>query len=727
MKPLFALVCAAAICLAVGTEHWTHNAPSDYEKASVKRLAVRSDGRLALAPKFTEMHDASLPYLWAVVEDSQGRVFAAGGGPEAGAKVFEVTPNAPAASRAKVLATFTEFQVQALALDKQDRLYAATSPDGKIYRIVNGKAEVFYEPKAKYIWALAFNQAGELFVATGDEGAIHKVSATGQGAVFYKAGQTHVRSIAVDQKQNLIAGTEPGGYIVSVSPAGQGFVVYQSPKREVTAVAAHPKGWIYAAAVGAKSALPAPQAPAGPAPSAAPVPAGAAGVAIAVQRAAPPPAAIPSMGTAVSGGSEVYRIEADGFTRKVWSHPTDFVYSIAFDAQGRTLLGTGNQGKVVRLDTELLSSVVVNASPTQVTALAAGKGGRVWAVTGNIGKLFAIGPEAEASGTLESAPLDAASFTYWGRVALQGAGLTGVKVETRSGNHDDPDKGWSAWAPVPASGRMASPAARFLQYRLTLTAPAQGAAPEVSEVNVARQEKNVAPVVEAIEATPPNYKFPPQSLTLTPNTNLTLPSLRGPRRPSPQPASMDAGSTTMNAAKGWRGVRWLASDENGDGLEAKVEIRGVNETTWKLLKEKTTERHASWDATGFADGQYVVRVTVTDGPDNTPQNALTATLESEPFTVDNTPPAIQALQAVRSGARINATWRAVDALHPIESAEYSVNGGEWTVVEPTTRLTDSPAHEYSLAIENAPAGEVTVAVRVKDTFDNQSAASVVVR
>ena len=183
----------------------------------------------------------------------------------------------------------------------------------------------------------------------------------------------------------------------------------------------------------------------------------------------------------------------------------------------------------------------------------------------------------------------------------------------------------------------------------------------------------------------------------------------------------------MNAAKGWRGARWLASDENGDGLEAKVEIRGVSETTWKMLKEKTTERHASWDATGFADGQYVVRVTVSDAPDNTPQNALTATLESEPFTVDNTPPAVQALQAVRNGARINATWRAVDALHPIESAEYSVNGGEWTVVEPTTRLTDSPSHEYSLAIENAPAGEVTVAVRVKDTIDNQSAASVVVR
>ena len=72
--------------------------------------------------------------------------------------------------------------IQAIAIDKQDRVYAATSPDGKVYRVdASGKAEVFYDPKTKYIWALAFAKNGDLFVATGDQGEIHRVTPGGRG------------------------------------------------------------------------------------------------------------------------------------------------------------------------------------------------------------------------------------------------------------------------------------------------------------------------------------------------------------------------------------------------------------------------------------------------------------------------------------------------------------------------------------------------------------------
>ena len=57
-------------------------------------------------------------------------------------------------------------------MDSKDRVYAATSPDGKVYRIsAAGKPEVFYDPKTKYIWALAFDGQGDLLVATGDPAA----------------------------------------------------------------------------------------------------------------------------------------------------------------------------------------------------------------------------------------------------------------------------------------------------------------------------------------------------------------------------------------------------------------------------------------------------------------------------------------------------------------------------------------------------------------------------
>ncbi len=126
-------------------------------------------------------------------------------------------------------------------LDSKDEVYAATDPDGKIYKIgADGKPKLFYDPHQKYIWAMAFNSKGDLFVATGDQGEIHRVTPSGTGSVFFKTEETHARSLAIDAKDNLIVGTEPSGLILRISPAGQGFVLYQSPKREITSIAVTP-------------------------------------------------------------------------------------------------------------------------------------------------------------------------------------------------------------------------------------------------------------------------------------------------------------------------------------------------------------------------------------------------------------------------------------------------------------------------------------------------------
>src|SRR5205814_5375100 len=98
------------------------------------------------------------------------------------------------------------------------------------------------------------DSAGNLFVATGDQGEIHRVPPDGKGKVFFKTEETHVRSMTIDGKGNLIAGTEPGGLVLRVSPAGEGFVLYQMAKKEVTAVAVAADGSIYASAVGTKQA-----------------------------------------------------------------------------------------------------------------------------------------------------------------------------------------------------------------------------------------------------------------------------------------------------------------------------------------------------------------------------------------------------------------------------------------------------------------------------------------
>ena len=62
----------------------------------------------------------------------------------------------------------------------------------------------------------------------------------------------------------------------------------------------------------------------------------------------------------------------------------------------------------------------------------------------------------------------------------------------------------------------------------------------------------------------------------------------------------------------------------------------------------------------------------------------------------------------------------------MEKAEYSVNGGEWKVVDPTTRIADSEEHDYRFQVDRGQ-GEVTIAVRVKDAYANEAAAKTVVK
>lgn len=705
------VACLSTLVLAVETRTWVQNDAADFEKGTLKGVSVSSDGRLRLAPAFEEVFDPSVALLWAGAIDSKGTLYTGG----AGGKLFSVDSQ----GKSKTVAEFNGGDVYAVAVNAKDEVFAAVAPEGKVYRVRDGKPEVFYETKAKYVWALAFGSGGQLFVATGDPGQVHRVGPDGKGSLLCDLEETHARSLALAKDGTIFVGTEPGGLVVRVTPKGEAFVLYQMPKREVTSLAVASDGTLYAAGVGTKAAAVTPSAPIPVQPV--PVPtasAGAPGQAAAATVRVPPPPTL-SAAPSVTGGSEIYRISPDGAPRRVWSHPQHLVYALALDRDGHVFVGTGNQGLVYRLDSETVYTRLQDAEPGQVTAFVPGTQGAVYVLTANVGKVYRIGPGIVKTGTIESDAFDAGSFSYWGRLRQEGQANGGsIEIETRSGNLDRPQKNWSPWTPLSA-GRVASPPARFLGWKATLTAAADGKSPELSLVETAWQPKNVAPVIDRIEVTPPNYKFPTSSLSVSSSNSITLPPIGQPRRASTTPISIGEGaSQTMNYDKGSIGVRWRSTDLNGDDLEAKVEIRGKGESEWKVLKSGLKDSKYAWDSTSWPDGEYRLRVSVTDAPDNYPGDALSAQIESEPFIIDNTPPTISALTARMEGSKIVLHFKATDAFSALSYAEYSVNGAEWKYVPPSTRLTDSLEHEYSVEFDKPSGTEFTIAVKVADERDN---------
>jgi len=135
--PCVLLGIAATSLLAEHTRRWRQSTYEEFQKGKAQGVAVRSDGHLELAPKFSLLADADASYLWSLKTDANGVLYAGGGSP---AKVFRFEGG----GKPKIVFESTDLLVQSIAFDGKGALYVATSPDGKVYKVsASGEKSVF--------------------------------------------------------------------------------------------------------------------------------------------------------------------------------------------------------------------------------------------------------------------------------------------------------------------------------------------------------------------------------------------------------------------------------------------------------------------------------------------------------------------------------------------------------------------------------------------------------
>ncbi len=745
---IFSILLLVSFVFAEGTRTWEQSKFEELVKGTTKGVAVRSTGGLELAPAFTALFTTPSTYIWSIAADREGNLYAASGSP---ARVYRITPD----GKSTVIFEPQELQVQALVVDKSGVIFAATNPDGKVYKIEHRatsaergsgdkkstakpapdsgwSSSVYFEPGTKYIWDLALDDSGNLYVATGDHGEIFRVTPKGDHSVFFKSDEAHIRVMAFDSKGNLIAGSDGSGLVYRVSPGGEGFVLYSAPKKEITALAIDKTGDIYAAGVGEKrSGTTAPGFPSTPisiptSPSVSSSgPQG--GIVITAAPTSTPPTSMsfPIPGAGAAGGSEIYRIALDGSPSRVWSSREDIVYALAFDQRGRLLAGTGNRGHVFAITGDDEFTDLLKASATQVTAFANAPQGGLYASTSNLGKVFLLSATPESEGSYESDVFDARNFSRWGRAEFRGSG--NVELFARSGNVDNPDRNWSPWEKIDLrrDGLVSVPPARFIQWKAVLRSG--DPAPRVESVTLNYLPKNVAPDFDDVTVQPGvRYQSLPK-----PAADLTAATGQQPHFDTPPPVTHDRDSI---------GVKWSVHDDNDDQMIYSVYYRGDGDTRWLLLKNNLTDKFYSFDASLLPDSVYTVKVVASDAPSHSPDQALTAEKESLRFEVDTTPPQIEDLTASVENGKIHVTFRAVDSFSNIKRAEYSVDAGEWQFIEPVGQLSDSKAESYDLRVTvplvkpaaatvTSAAGQLehVVVVRAYDRYDNMSSAKTVIR
>jgi len=719
------LICASAPVTYSGQPViWETSGRAELLKGDARGISISDTGVLMLAPRLTEIFNTEQAFVWSSTADAQGNVYLGTGHD---GKIYRIS----AEGRGSLLYDAAELDVTALAAARDGAIYAGTSPDGRVYRITSdGRAEVFFDPADKYIWSLAVLADGSLAVGTGDSGKLYRVRAAGakpESSLLIATNQTHVMSLAVTAQGDLIAGTDPGGLVLRISPEGKAFALFDAHLREIHALAPASDGSIYALALSDAASTGRQQL--SPAPPPQPVegtgtPTTSVTITAIDESGAPiqqPSQPVRSRTDTSTARSAVFRILPDGATDVVWSSPSITAFAIVPALQpGSVLIGTADKGRIYSVTNDGRDTLLLQSSEGQIASFLL-RGNQVYAASSNQGKLFRFGSDLIAEGSYESPVRDAKLTASWGRIWWRGSG--NVELQTRTGNGERPDATWSDWSTSyrdPEGTAISSPRARFIQWRATLRLAGSGRS-WMEDASLAYLARNVAPEVLAISSLPIGVGLQQiAQLQIDPNVESSGldPSLFGAAAQVPPRRIFQRGA---------RSFQWQAEDRNGDALEYAIYYRPLNETTFRLLKDKLRDNFYTIDGATLADGRYVIKIIASDVPDNPLGQALTGERLSEPVDIDNTPPALRVVAMPQTGGGNRVVFEVDDATGKIKRGDFSLDGAPWTPLFPDDGIADSGRERYSVELPALAPGEHTVSLRTFDGSGNVGTLSVTLR
>lgn len=691
---------------AVGTRTFDLDTYEKLSAGELKGTSVTSAGDVEAGWVSTRSTLQKGTSVWTALARPDGSVLI-GTGPDG--RVLKVD----AQGKETVVAETGALAVTSLVEGPGGKIYAATLPEGEIFVVdptkavgTNPSAPAAEKPKAwtklpsDHVWALVFDKKrNELFAATGPDGKIYRVDAAGKSQVFYSSEDGQVVSLAISPSGTLYAGTSGKGLLLAISAAGRAEVVQDFNGHEVRGI-----GFV------------APPAP--PAGAKAPAKAEATSdtvVCLVNEYANAPeapkkygvPTKQPSSGFAPSyaarGKGEVWKISglaADGTQGKperlLRDDSTTF-FSLAMPsapkAGGPTVyVGTAHDGKVLAIDDVHAVNVVAKAESRTIGAigLAAGEGKGTWFVGGDVAAFHQVtgvgGPEA----TWTSKVLDASLKARWGKLTWRMTGA--VELATRTGNTSAPDDSWSPWsAALAAPGKVTSPAGRFVQIRARWKG--DGAA-SVRGITLAFVTDNLRAILTDVSTAKPSSPPPSGGAGAVPPSGTEVP----------------AKNSTVK-------LTWKSDNPDGDSLRYRIWYRREDSPTWRPITkedEPIATSDFSWQTEALAEGWYRVRVEASDEMANPLGQALKHGLDSAPFVVDNTPPAIAPI-ALAQG-RLQAT--VTDGVGPIVRLEVQIDGkGPWRPVTSADGILDEASEKLDVAL--GLTGSHVVALRAFDQAGNQ--------
>lgn len=234
---------------------------------------------------------------------------------------------------------------------KASKFQQAVISDGGVLRL-SKKIKSIIGLKATHIWDLEEDDRGNLYVATGGEGKIYRVTPKGKVSVAYTSSDSQILCLGRGENGTIYAGTGPSGTLVRIGPKGETKVVAKRLGSYVWSLAIDDKtGTVFA-------------------------------------------------GTGPKG--RVYEVSSTGLVSLFYETKQDHILSLARDAKGALYAGTDKGGLVYRINKEAKGFVVYSAPQSEIRSLVVAKDGVYAGTSAPVGRTSS-GSSYASSGTFFSA------------------------------------------------------------------------------------------------------------------------------------------------------------------------------------------------------------------------------------------------------------------------------------------------------------------------------------
>lgn len=142
------------------------------------------------------------------------------------------------APEARVVFNPDEALALSLVADGHHNLYVGTGHQGKVFRVTAvGKSSLFFTASEPDVFALAVGPDGDLYVGSSPEGKIYRVTTEGKSTVFYDPNTKYIWAMLFDTEGRLYVATGDQGQILRVDRTGKGKVFFDSDQTHIMCLA----------------------------------------------------------------------------------------------------------------------------------------------------------------------------------------------------------------------------------------------------------------------------------------------------------------------------------------------------------------------------------------------------------------------------------------------------------------------------------------------------------